>query len=113
MRGADLGETAAVLRRLKEATQQAAAEFRLDAARPKGKRGEAVETGLFVSLRELYIKLGGPNKIGSKGPLYRFVSACVDVMGIEISVPEPELFRILMIKALRRRREQDAVKITP
>jgi len=110
--GSDLGETAAVLRQLKKAAQRAAAAFRLEAARPKGKRSEAAETGLFVSLRELYIKLGGPNKIGSKGPLYRFVSACVDVMEIGISVPEPESFRILMMKALRRRREQDAVKIT-
>jgi hypothetical protein len=110
--GADLLETEAVLRQLKEVAQRAAAEFRLDAARPKGKRSEAAETGLFVRLRELYIELGGPNKIGSKGPLYRFVSACVDVMGIGISVPEPESFRILMMKALGRRRERDAVKIT-
>jgi hypothetical protein len=50
------------------------------------------------------MKLGGSSEIGSGGPLYRFVSACVDVIGGDISVPSKESFRLLMVKALKRRR---------
>jgi hypothetical protein len=105
--GVDPGETAAILRRLRDAAGQAATVYPLYETRRR--RGEGRETGLFISLRELYKELGGSNRIGSNGPLYRFVSACVDAMGTGISVPEPESFRILMMKA-QRRRQRGAVK---
>jgi hypothetical protein len=72
-------------------------------SRRNGRRGEAPETALFLRLRDLYMELGGSKAIGSKGPLYRFVSACVDVIGGGISVPKPESFRILVMKAIKRR----------
>jgi hypothetical protein len=70
----------------------------------KKARGENPQTRLFLRLRDLYMKLGGSSEIGSGGPLYRFVSACVDVIGGDISVPSKESFRLLMVKALKRRR---------
>jgi hypothetical protein len=70
----------------------------------KNGREENPQTRLFLRLRELYMEFGGSSEIGSGGPLYRFVSACVDVIGGDISVPSKESFRLLMVKALKRRR---------
>ena len=67
----------------------------------RGKR-EAPRTRLFINLRDLFVSLGGTTAIGSGGPLYRFVSACVENFG-GVLMPKPEPFRILMMNALKRR----------
>jgi len=69
----------------------------------RGKR-EAPRTWLFINLRELFVSLGGTTAIGSGGPLYRFVSACVENFG-GVLMPGPEPFRILMMNALKRRQQ--------
>jgi hypothetical protein len=71
-------------------------------ATARGRREEP-KTQLFVDLRELFMRLGGTNEIGSGGPLYRFTKACAEAIDREIQVPEPEPFRILMMAALKRR----------
>jgi integrase len=68
---------------------------------PRRGKKETPKTRLFLNLRDLFLSLGGSSAIGSGGPLYRFVSACVD--SIEgTAMPEPEPFRILMMQALKR-----------
>jgi hypothetical protein len=69
----------------------------------KGNR-EQPETTLFVDLRQVFIKLGGTEAIGSGGPLYKFVAASVKTIGDQISMPDPEPFRKLMTAAEKRRR---------
>ena len=70
---------------------------------PRRGKKETTKTRLFLDLRDLFVSLGGTRAIGSGGPLYRFISACVGSIE-EISMPEPEPFQILMIQALKRRR---------
>jgi hypothetical protein len=69
-----------------------------------GRRGnsEKPTTYLFYNLRNLYVKLGGTTAMGSRR-LYNFVAECVKLIEREISMPEPEPFRILMMGALKRR----------
>jgi hypothetical protein len=102
---------AVALRELLDEAKQVEAENPqfFDIKRKKG-RGEAPRTELFLRLRKLYMYLGGPSNIGSGGPLYRFVSACVAAIGEDISVPSPEAFRLLMVKALEREEAVTACK---
>jgi hypothetical protein len=69
----------------------------------EGGNRETPETWLFLKLRDLFISLGGTSAIGSGGPLYRFVMACVKTIDGEISMPKPEPFRLRMVAALKRR----------
>jgi hypothetical protein len=114
--GVDPRETAAALRRLRAGAIEAERFYaRTDEAlgtEIHGGRGKAPETELFLRLRDLFVTLGGgrgPGAVG--GPLYRFVSACVELIDKGISMPAPKTFLSLIRKAIiTRQQNQTMVK---
>jgi hypothetical protein len=114
--GVDPRETAAALRRLRAGAIEVERFYaRADEAlgtEIHGERGKTPETELFLRLRDLFVTLGGgrgPGAVG--GPLYRFVSACVELIDKEISMPAPKTFLSLIRKAIiTRQQNQTMVK---
>jgi hypothetical protein len=107
--GADTKKIAAALRLLLDAIDRAEdlSPAKASPNRPRGARSATAETRVFSALRQAFIYLGGKDGLGaSGGPLYRFTSACAEAISSEISMPEPEAFRIRMFKDDQRRRRQ-------
>jgi hypothetical protein len=136
--GVNTDEAVEMLRRLNRAADEACAFFkcidvgRIDASfqsrtenldfflqlaagpprRANKRNKQTSETGLFVELRDLFIRLGGGTAIGKGGPLYRFVAGSVETINDQmaaddqISMPEPEPFRKLMAAAEKRRQHR-------
>jgi len=112
--GVDPGETAAALRRLRAGAIEVERLFaRTDddlGTETRSRRGKTPETELFLWLRDLFVTLGGghgPGAVG--GPLYRFVSACVELIDKGISMPGPESFLPLIRKAIFSRQQNQSL----
>ena len=91
-------ETSEIISRLSGAAQHGI-DFLKNEKEQRKVRGDDPETTLFMGLRDVYVSLSGKTGISDDGPLHRFANACVKLIDVSISLPQPQSLR----KALKRR----------
>ena len=84
--------------------EEAAAHSKLfeEAHRERWEGNEQSRTRIFMLIRQLYMELGGSEKIGDGGPLYRFVAGVVAAAEIDLKMPDEKTFQVTMTRAIKR-----------